>query len=176
VHLLRRLPGRARRDLPQLRRRASRAAAAHGGRSGHLTYVAAYLDEIDRDAPAESGVSTTRHVRRHFGILAFGVNGETAARAGDLLIGEHDEAGGAGSSATGHEELYCVLRGAAAFVVDGERVELQAGGLLYLPDPASRRSATALEDGTALLAVGGAPGRAYEISAWERRHIAEGHG
>jgi tetratricopeptide (TPR) repeat protein len=80
------------------------------------------------------------------------------------VVEEHDESG---SGAGGHEELYVVLRGRATFTIDGEAVDAPAGTLVFLRDPALRRVAFAEEDGTVVLAVGGEPGRAYEISPWE---------
>jgi hypothetical protein len=103
-------------------------------------------------------------VRHHFGIEAFGVNAYTADAAGTQVVEEHDELqGGAG----GHQELYVVLSGSAAFTIDGERVEARAGTFVFLADPAARRGAVALEPGTTVLAIGGEPGRAYAVSAWE---------
>jgi hypothetical protein len=104
-----------------------------------------------------------RMVRRELGINAFGINAFTA-NAGEHLIEEHDETG---SGAGRHEELYVVIAGRARFTIDGSEHEARAGTLVFLPDPESRRTATALEDGTTAIAVGGAAGRPYEVSAWE---------
>jgi len=107
-------------------------------------------------------------VRRHFGIGSFGANANAARAAGDVLVDEHDEAGGDG----GQEELYVVLRGRAKFTLDGEDVELAAGTFLFVRDPAVKRGAVALEPGTALLAVGGRPGEAFVPSSWEHARFA----
>lgn len=80
------------------------------------------------------------------------------------LIGEHDEVGLGGSN---QEELYLVVSGAATFNVDGERVEASAGTLVFVRNPAAKRSAVAKEEGTTVLAIGGTPGEAYRISAGE---------
>ena len=104
-----------------------------------------------------------RLVRRALGIRAFGINAFTA-NAGEQLIEEHDETG---SGAGGHEELYVVIAGHARFAIDGAEHDAPAGTLVFLPDPESRRTATALVDGTTALAIGGAPGHAYEVSPWE---------
>jgi hypothetical protein len=104
-----------------------------------------------------------RMVRRTLGINAFGINAFTA-NAGEHLIEEHDEtSAGAGR----HEELYVVIAGRARFTIDGSEHDARAGTLVFLPDPESRRTAIALEDGTTAIAVGGVAGRAYEVSAWE---------
>jgi hypothetical protein len=116
------------------------------------------------DIPAiQAGGVGYRLVRRELGIRAFGTNAFTAD-AGEQLIEEHDEVG---SGAGGHEELYVIIAGHARFLIDGAEHDAPAGTLVFLPDPASRRTATALVDGTTALAVGGVPGRAYEVSPWE---------
>jgi tetratricopeptide (TPR) repeat protein len=97
-------------------------------------------------------------------VSAFGVNAYWAESAGDELIEEHDELG---SGAGGHEELYVVLGGAARFTVAGEEFEAAPGTVVFIRDPAARRGAVATEADTTALAVGGAPGRAYEVSPWE---------
>lgn len=60
----------------------------------------------------------------------------------------------------GHEELYVVVRGHARFTIDGEDLDAPAGTLVFLPEPEAKRVATALEDGTIVMAVGGAVGEA----------------
>jgi hypothetical protein len=104
-----------------------------------------------------------RLVRRELGIEAFGVNAFTAD-AGVELIEEHDEVG---MGAAGHQELYVVIAGRARFAIDGAEHDAVAGTLIFVPDPKSRRSATAVEDGTVALVVGGVPGQPYAVSPWE---------
>ena len=111
-----------------------------------------------------------RLVRRALGINAFGVNAFTADE-GVQLIEEHDEVG---VNAGRHEELYVVLTGRARFTIDGAEHDATAGTLVFIPDPESRRSAVALEDGTSALAVGGAAGEPYEVSPWEPTFAAKG--
>ena len=105
-----------------------------------------------------------RPVRRTLGIEAFGMNAYTAANAGDEIVEDHDELGNA---AGGHEEVYVVLTGHVTFTVGGEEIDAPAGTLVFLKDPAVRRAAVAKEAGSTVLAVGGEPGKAYEVSAWE---------
>ena len=100
-------------------------------------------------------------IRKHFDIRAFGINAATAAVAGGELISEHDEV------RSGHEEVYVVLEGRATFTLDGEEVDAPAATLVYVPDPATRRGATARAPGTTVLAVGGKPGDAFSPRAWE---------
>ena len=105
-------------------------------------------------------------VRHHFGISAFGTNAYVARREGELLIEEHAEGEG------GHEELYVVLDGNARFTVDGESFDAVAGTLVFVP-PLLVRTAVASAAGTAVLAVGAIPGRAFEVSRWEASRTAE---
>jgi hypothetical protein len=118
------------------------------------------LEDID---PIPTGGVGYRLVRRALGIRAFGINAFTAD-AGVHLIEEHDETG---VNAGRHEELYVVLSGRARFTIDGADHEATPGTFVFLPDPASRRSAVALEDGTSAIAIGGKVGEPFEVSPWE---------
>jgi hypothetical protein len=102
-------------------------------------------------------------VRRRLGISAFGINAYSADRD-EQLIEEHDESGGGAGQ---HEEMYVVLRGSARFTVGDDSVEVGAVEAIFVRDPAARRGATALEDGTLVLAIGGKPGAAGPPSPWE---------
>ncbi|HEV2902089.1 MAG TPA: cupin domain-containing protein [Gaiellaceae bacterium] len=119
------------------------------------------LDEI---APAR-GADGARwfRLRRDLDVGAFGVNAY-GADAGKRVIEEHDELG---TAAGKHEELYIVLRGTARFELDGEEQTVRAGSVVFVNDRKVRRGAMAEEDGTVVLVVGGTPGKAYEVSAWE---------
>ena len=44
---------------------------------------------------------------------------------------------------------------------------VSAGNVVFISDQKVRRGAMAEEDGTVILVVGGTPGKAYEVSAWE---------
>jgi tetratricopeptide (TPR) repeat protein len=122
------------------------------------------------DIPAiQAGGVGYRLVRRELGIEAFGVNAFTAD-TGVQLIEEHDETGeGSGR----HQELYVVIAGRARFDIDGTEHDAPAGTLVFIPDPKSRRSATAVEDGTMALAVGGRVGQPYVVSPWEPSFAAK---
>lgn len=127
----------------------------------------ARIDELDAIPVAEGLV--WRPVRRRFGIESFGVNAYSSEGVGGHVVEEHDESG---SGAGGHEELYVVVRGHATFTVDGKRVDAPAGTLVYVRNPALTRSAIAEEEGTVVLAVGGEPGSAYDVSPWETSFAA----
>jgi hypothetical protein len=116
------------------------------------------LDEIE-GIPV-LGSLVWKPVRKTLGVTAFGINAYTAANAGDEVVEDHTE------SQLGHEEIYAVVTGRATFTVDGDVVDAPAGTLVYLDDPAQRRSAVAAEPNTTVLAIGGRPGQ-HEISAWE---------
>jgi tetratricopeptide (TPR) repeat protein len=118
----------------------------------------AHIDELDAIEMPDGFV--WRPVRRHFGIQAFGTNAYTPGASGQV-VEEHTE------QVLGHEEIYLVLRGRVRFTVDGNEHELGQGQLVFLRDPSLRRSAVALTDDAAVLAVGGKPGVPHEVSAWE---------
>ena len=129
-------------------------------------FTVARLDEID--GYADEGKPRWHMIRSALGIESFGVNAWRATEAGQAIIGEHDELGqGAGR----HEELYLVLSGRATFTVDGETVPAPAGTVVFVKEPASRRSAVADEAGTTVLVIGGRPGSVFAVSPWE--HSAE---
>lgn len=133
-------------------------------------YRSVRLDDVE-EIRVDGGALRWKPLRRTLGIRAFGMNAY-AAEAGEEVVEEHDEVGSAGSG--GHEEVYLVAAGRARFVVDGETFDAPAGTLVFLPDPSARRAAVAVEDGTVVVAIGGEPGKAYEISPWEHYFAAEG--
>jgi hypothetical protein len=122
--------------------------------------------DIDPDYP-DATDGDFHLVRRHFDIRAFGVNGITGD-AGDEMVEEHHERDDEANLTDGHEELFAVMSGHAVFTVGGEVVDAPAGTLVFVRDPDLIRSARAIVDGTAILAIGGRPGVPHEISRWER--------
>jgi tetratricopeptide (TPR) repeat protein len=100
-------------------------------------------------------------IRKHFDLGSFGVNAWTTHDEGEELIGEHDEV------PSGHEELYLVTAGRATFSVDGKEIDAPAGTLVFVRDPALKRSAVAREAPATVVSMGGAPGQAYAPRAWE---------
>jgi len=124
----------------------------------------AHIDELDRIEMADGFV--WRPIRRHFDIRAFGVNAYSALEVGGQIVEEHAE------TQLEHEEIYLVLRGRARFTVDGNDHELAAGQLVFVRDPQLRRGAVALEEDTVVLALGGKPGEAHVVSAWEAMFAA----
>lgn len=116
------------------------------------------------DMEGQTGPEAARWaiIRSHFGIESFGVNAWTSRAAGQTVINEHDEA------ENGHEELYVVMSGKATFTVDDETVEAPAGTIVFVRDPATKRTAVADEKDTTVLALGAKAGEAFTPSNWER--------
>jgi tetratricopeptide (TPR) repeat protein len=124
-------------------------------------YVFARLDELEPApliAPGATDDGRQRFdVRRRFGVTSFGTNAYKAPSGVDV-IREHDETL---LGEAGQEELYIVLNGTATFEIDGESIDAPAGSLVHV-QPTAKRKATAKDDGTTILVVGGTPGKAYE--------------
>jgi len=134
-----------------------------------MSHKLIHLDELDRVPTGSAGA--WRPIRRALGITSVGVNAYTAEQAGDPLIETHDETSfGAG----GHEEVYVVLTGEAAFTIDGESVPAPAGTLLVVP-PGTPRGATAAAPDTTVMIVGAKPGAALPVSPYEYWYAAEPH-
>ncbi len=114
--------------------------------------------------PVPGDVVTWHPVRHHLAINAFGCNAYTGD-PGELVVEPHDE--------DRHEELYVVLSGSARFTVDGDEFDAPQGTLVFVTPP-SQRAATATATGTTILAIGAEPGRAFEVSEWEKRWRGEG--
>jgi tetratricopeptide (TPR) repeat protein len=121
----------------------------------------ARLDEME----PQRGVEGSRwfRLRRDLDVGAFGINAY-GADSGKRVIEEHDELG---TAAGKHEELYVVLRGSARFELNGDEHTVPAGSCVLVSETNVRRGAIAEEDGTIVLVVGGTPGEAYAVSAWE---------
>jgi tetratricopeptide (TPR) repeat protein len=124
-------------------------------------YVFARLEELEA-APLVAADATDDgrrrfNVRRHFDVTAFGVQAFSAPSGIDV-IRAHDEML---LGEAGQEELYIILQGAATFEIDGETIEAPAGSLVHV-QPTANRKATAKDEGTTILVVGGTPGKAYE--------------
>jgi hypothetical protein len=131
--------------------------------SGDGRWQAVPLDDVE--GYADEGRPRWHMIRTALGVEAFGVNAWSATAAGQDLIGEHDELGrGAGR----HEELYVVVSGHATFTVDDEAVEAPARTMLFVKDPAVRRSAVARDAGTTVLVIGARPAQPFTPSDWER--------
>ena len=129
--------------------------------SGYATAHLGDVRSVRGEEPAD-----WRAVRHQLGVSAFGVNAFVGATAGDVVVEEHDEA------VSGHEELYFVASGRAAFEVAGDALDAPAATFVFVSDPSLTRAASAREPETTVLAVGGTPGRAFEVSEWEGRRLS----
>ena len=132
-------------------------------------FHAVHIDDLERIRVGESD-EWWRPVRRRLGVRAFGINAFTADEAGDELIGPHAETS---ASAGGHEELYVVLTGHAAFTVAGQEIDAPAGTLVFVPDLAATRGAVARKPATTVLVIGAPPGNAFPGSPWEYWYAAD---
>jgi quercetin dioxygenase-like cupin family protein len=121
-----------------------------------MSYSFARFDAIEE---IDDGRAPFRPTRHHFGISSFGINTFTAKKAGDRIINEHSEE-------EEQEELYIVLQGHARFELNDEHVDAPTGTFVYA-EPGVKRTAFAEEDGTTVVAVGGAKGKAYTVFGWE---------
>src|SRR5262245_13475528 len=72
---------------------------------------------------------------------------------------EHDH------SSDGQEEVYVALRGGGEIEIEGERHPLDADHLVRV-SAGTKRKVYPGPEGMRLLAIGGVPGRAYEIVEW----------
>lgn len=143
----------------------------HDRPMGTGSFRSVHLDEVPSAPPDWDERARWLPLRHHLGIGAFGTNA-FAGDAGAVVIEPHDELGGDGGvEGVDQEEMYVVVRGGARFTIGGETVEAPAGTVVFIPDAAARREATATEDGTLVLAVGAAVGEAFKQSAWEKREV-----
>ena len=124
-------------------------------------YDVSHVDEVPVHGDTEPGGADWKSVRALFAIQAFGASVDVAETAGQRVVPEHDEASSGKGTDRPHEELYAVVRGRAAFTVGDDEVDAPAGTLIFVRDPELAR-----EDGTAVLAVGGAPNEAFVVSPW----------
>ncbi len=125
-----------------------------------------HIDELDAIEMPEG--FAWRPVRRRFGIRAFGTNAYTPGSSGQV-VEEHTE------GQLEHQEIYLVLRGRVRFTIGDDEHELGQGQLVFVRDPSLKRGGVALTDDAAVLAIGGKPGQAHEISAWEYVFAAMPH-
>jgi uncharacterized cupin superfamily protein len=102
------------------------------------------------------------------GLESFGVNAIVCEPGEDFDI-SHDEA------ETGHQEVYVVVSGRAAFTVGDERIEAGPGTVVSAPDPSVNRAYEALEPNTRIVCVGAAPSAAHPYGEWIDEAEPVGH-
>jgi tetratricopeptide (TPR) repeat protein len=126
-------------------------------------YAILTLDEVETAPHRNSNLIPIRH---HLGFRPAGVNAWKADTGGQL-IPPHEED-------SGHEELYVVVSGRATFRVGEEEADATAGTLVFVPAEVFR-TAVAAEDGTIVLVVGAAIGRAFGGGAWDSFALADAY-
>ena len=126
-------------------------------------WQAVAIDDVEA-VPWQGTELTWRPIRHALGAHVVGLSAYTAARAGQVVVEPHDEAG----QGRGHEEVYVVLRGRATFTLDDEALDAPAGTLVRVAPPV-HRSAVATEPDTAVLALGGPADFEPSASEWIER-------
>ncbi len=109
------------------------------------------LDEL------ESYAGQFLYAGKGLGVTAWGMNVERLP-PNWAEYPEHDHA------EEGQEEVYVVLKGSATLNAGGESWELEPGTLARVGAGQKRRIVPG-DEGATLLAIGGAPGKAYEPRA-----------
>ena len=128
--------------------------------------VHAKIEDIDELRGFER--VSMRRAAAALGVTSFGISIEELAPGADEYP-EHDHsAEGLGGTMFAErpeqleqEEVYVALRGSGTLEADGERYPLDPDHVVRV-GPAVKRKITAGPEGLRLLAVGGAPGRAYD--------------
>lgn len=122
---------------------------------GHLVHLADVPEHAIADGRWQP-LNATLEIRN------FGINA-VALDPGDDADIEHDEAD------CGHQEVYVVVSGRAAFRLGDRQVEAGPGDVVAVPDPAETRDYWALEPGTRIVCVGAGPGAEHDFGAWITR-------
>jgi hypothetical protein len=144
---------------------------AAGRRAGHgiLAHVKGWAaSPIDRIPTVPEGDADDPHwhpVQHFFGLTTFGANVFVAPGGDETLVAAHDE------RASGQQELYVVLEGAAEVRLADDVVHAVRGTAIAVTDPAVKRSAAATAPGTALLVIGA--GDAPFSTTWNASHFAD---
>lgn len=128
-----------------------------------MSWRAVRIDDLEA-IPWPGAETTWRPLRAAIGARIVGMGAYTAERAGQDVVEPHRETEGG----MGHQEVYVVLRGRATFTLDGAELDAPAGTVVRV-DPSVHRHAVAVEDGTAVLALGGEPTYAPSSSEWIER-------
>ncbi len=124
-------------------------------------YILADIDSVESFGGEKPEDGVWKPLRAKLGIEAFGINAFVGRETGARVIEDHTEEGSA------HQELYVVLNGKARFELDGENVEAESGSLVFIADPAVKRTAFALEPNTSVLAIGAAKDQVFTPSSWD---------
>jgi hypothetical protein len=124
-------------------------------------YTALRLAGVE-GVPWPGGI-TWHPLRMELGLRAFGA-AAYSGEPGDVVVEPHTEA----TDGRGHEELYVVFTGRAAFKLGDEELDAPAGTFVRVA-PETFRSALATEPGTVVLAFGAPPTFEVAGSEWLMR-------
>ncbi|HYP47634.1 MAG TPA: hypothetical protein VEQ61_03250 [Thermoleophilaceae bacterium] len=97
-----------------------------------------------------------KRARAELGVTSFGIQVIDFPPNAPDVYPEHDHAD------EGQEEVFLLLRGSGELVIDGERHALDTETLVRV-GPAARRKLVSGPEGMRVLALGGLPGKPYEI-------------
>ena len=103
------------------------------------------------------------------GIRAFGISA-VSMEPGDGADMTHDEAD------CGHQEVYVVISGRAAFQLGDEQVEAGPGDVVSVPEPAETRNYWAIEPGTRIVCIGAETVKEHPYGKWIAEEAASGGG
>lgn len=109
-----------------------------------------------------------RQLRHFFGIREFSANAMVATEAGQTVVHEHAEQSNEDPTKPGDEELYIVVSGRFRVRLDDELVEVGPGTFVFVGEPSTVRSFTALDAGAMVVAVGTNPGVEFVVSEFEQ--------
>ena len=99
-----------------------------------------------------------RHARQQLGVTAWGMNVlELDPHCSGYPEHDHRE--------DGQEEVYVVLQGSLYIVIEGREVPLPSGSFVRVA-PEQKRKLLTRESGATVLALGGTPGKPYEVRAF----------
>jgi mannose-6-phosphate isomerase-like protein (cupin superfamily) len=101
-----------------------------------------------------------KYVRHGLGVTSFGIQLIELPPNADQYP-EHDH------EHDGQEEVYTALSGKATMEAGGQSIDLVPGTFVRV-GPAEKRKIVTAGEGCQLLAIGGKPGEAYEVSAMSR--------
>lgn len=119
--------------------------------------------EVKKIEDLETVHGVFRRVRHDLGLTSFGVSIQDYPdpETGEMYP-DHAEAD--------QEEVYMALRGGGEVDIQGERVALESSVMVRV-GPGTRHKVIPGADGLRLLAVGGIPGRPYELPDLEKNEI-----
>jgi mannose-6-phosphate isomerase-like protein (cupin superfamily) len=109
-----------------------------------------------------------KQLRHYFGIREFSANAMVATEAGQQVVHEHTERANDDPTKPGDEELYVVVNGRFRVRLDDEQAEVGPGTFVFVGEPSTVRSFTALESGACVVAMGTNPGVEFVVSKFER--------